>query len=735
MIPVTNTGSVTNFLSQTESSDFTIQASGHMFSLLFKNLYADPVSSVVREICANAYDAHVQANNQETPFEIWIPNGIEHNLIIKDYGCGLSDEDVWKYLSCAGESGKRETNTQQGLFGIGGKSMMAVTDSYTIESRFNGNKSIFLVFIQENGIPTMTKQKQETTDEDNGITFIIPVSDYVGYEKAIKNQLTFFDPKPIVMNCDHFEWHPVETKIQNEYGGVYTIDWIRESKYWVKMGNILYPFELGKIEEEYHKIRICNFPGKVILNFDIGEINVVPSRESISYDSVSLEKLNQKISLFIKEIDDVWETRLNVASTVKDFYGEVVYDIYQSDATYLKSPFFVSLKKSLIDFDGSEFIHNGGYSNYGYKFPNFIKKIDLERDNVLCKYQKLSTTRNIERNLIISRKNAIDVSSMHPFNDWHKSSNGGVRETIWVIVDTEKNLYDRFKNYFIQHPDKTKYIDNVVKLSKSWENDRDFKEIYEYQKNFPNKNITIIKTSEMPYVTKKKKEQKDKVVSLNGIYDLEQGKIKTIKNGSILIKCENTKIKDSGKYIPFQNDEWKEICKITTNDIYRVSGTCSKKTLNHLKEMGCIDLDDYVKQALLDTRVSVEFINYLVYQELAKKSCIPWNNHSKYNKRIGDVFIPKEIDGNLPKYLNNFENLIKCIYDHHRLTAFFISATLNLEVETKFLDINVLVKQQLDKIITKEMMTFNSIINDLKYAKESTIEFILNMFEKEKEND
>ena len=95
MKPTTNTQTVKTQGVQSSVS-FGIKQSGfaHIFNVLRNQLYSDKVLAVVREYSCNAVDAHVAAGKPDTPIKVTLPNRLNPNLLIRDYGDALSDEDI-----------------------------------------------------------------------------------------------------------------------------------------------------------------------------------------------------------------------------------------------------------------------------------------------------------------------------------------------------------------------------------------------------------------------------------------------------------------------------------------------------------------------------------------------------------------------------------------------------------------------------------------------------------------
>ena len=55
-----------------ENSSFKITANAKLFSILSDGVYVRKIDAVIREICSNAYDAHIEVK-QEKPFLVKPP--------------------------------------------------------------------------------------------------------------------------------------------------------------------------------------------------------------------------------------------------------------------------------------------------------------------------------------------------------------------------------------------------------------------------------------------------------------------------------------------------------------------------------------------------------------------------------------------------------------------------------------------------------------------------------------
>ena len=74
--------------------EFRIKNSAKAFSILSSGLYANKIRAIIRELSCNAVDSHVDAGKADTPFDVHLPNSLEPWFAIRDYGTGLTNDQV-----------------------------------------------------------------------------------------------------------------------------------------------------------------------------------------------------------------------------------------------------------------------------------------------------------------------------------------------------------------------------------------------------------------------------------------------------------------------------------------------------------------------------------------------------------------------------------------------------------------------------------------------------------------
>ena len=172
MILETNSKTETNC--NITGNTFTIKASPLAFDILSSKLYADPVLALVRELLTNAYDSQKAAGNEDIPIKVHLPDYEENFLSFRDYGLGLSKEDVLTIYTSFFNSTKSSNNDFTGCFGLGSKTPFSYTSSFSVNSYFNGTKYYYLA-VKKDGSPNIYCIKEESTDEPKGLESIIPL--------------------------------------------------------------------------------------------------------------------------------------------------------------------------------------------------------------------------------------------------------------------------------------------------------------------------------------------------------------------------------------------------------------------------------------------------------------------------------------------------------------------------------------------------------------------------------
>lgn len=310
----------------------TIQNSAHMFRLLSDKLYSDKPMAVIRELGANAYDAHIAAGTQDKPFEVHLPNAFEPFFSIRDFGIGLDEEDVKHLYMTYGQSTKSDSNNFVGAFGLGSKSPFAYVDQFTVTSYYNGTKRVFSAFINQKGVPSITKLSDETTDEPNGLEIHMPVeaSDFSAFASRAKTIFHRFPVLPVLTGNSSVDLTQVKYvleganyKLRDEEVSYYN----RNKCCYAIQGVVAYPINL----ENFGAITLTDIQKRLLGNmplditFPMGSLDIAPSREQLSYDKRTQEAIVAALNVLIADVPVQALKTLADAKTLweaKKLYGE-----------------------------------------------------------------------------------------------------------------------------------------------------------------------------------------------------------------------------------------------------------------------------------------------------------------------------------------------------------------------------------------------------------------------------
>ena len=242
----------------------------HIMNVL-TDLYSNKRRAIIREYSTNAFDAHVEAGVND-PIDVTLPTLLSPFLKVRDYGVGLTVEDIHSIYSQYGASTKRGTNAQNGMLGLGCKSALTYTQQFTVSSIKDGTKIVVSVGRDEDGGGSMTVVDTRTTDEGNGTEVVIPINrqdmdimareaaDFFAVWKRGTVRVNGAEPQPIIESDDTMKL--TDTLFVDRTSSVSR----------VVMGNVAYPAPAldGLVR------------GGAILAFvPIGSVNFPPSREAL----------------------------------------------------------------------------------------------------------------------------------------------------------------------------------------------------------------------------------------------------------------------------------------------------------------------------------------------------------------------------------------------------------------------------------------------------------------------
>ena len=318
---------------------FSMDESPEAFEILSDGLYPNKIKAVVRELSTNAVESHITKHKeltgeQITPevieglpqFEIHLPTTMEPHFSIRDFGTGLSHDDLMNMYTTYFRSTKRDTNDVGGCLGLGSKSPFAYSDNFSVVSIHKGRKTCYNLTI-DNGYPTPSffanedsSPASEETDEPDGLLITIPCksSDNDEWQDEANTIYKYFRIKPKFIGVQ-VEIDSPEYLVDGEGWG------IRERDHKgprAIMGSIAYPISRHSVKcftEDENEIESL-LRADIDLFFPLGVLKITPSREALGYKPSTQKNIKAKLidvygQLKIKvkdsfgECETLWQTR------------------------------------------------------------------------------------------------------------------------------------------------------------------------------------------------------------------------------------------------------------------------------------------------------------------------------------------------------------------------------------------------------------------------------------------
>lgn len=281
-----------------EIGEFRIRNSAKAFNILSSGLYANKIKAIIRELSCNAVDSHVAAGKADVKFDVHLPNALEPHFSIRDYGTGLSHDQVTNIYTTYFESTKTDSNAFIGALGLGSKSPFSYTDNFTVTAIKDGRKGIYSAFINAEGVPSIALMMEEETEDASGVEIKFSVNDRYDYNKFREEAVSvykYFKLKPNVSGVSNFRFELIDYETQNLIPGINVLashNHYRNGSIAI-MGNIAYPIDVPNEKQlgQLAKLLECGLE----IHFGIGEVDFQASREGLSYIPQTIEAIKNKL--------------------------------------------------------------------------------------------------------------------------------------------------------------------------------------------------------------------------------------------------------------------------------------------------------------------------------------------------------------------------------------------------------------------------------------------------------
>lgn len=420
-----------------EIGEFRIRNSAKAFNILSSGLYANKIRAIIRELSCNAVDSHTAAGKMDTPFDVHLPNQLEPYFSIRDYGTGLSHDQVTNIYTTYFESTKTDSNAFIGALGLGSKSPFSYTDNFTVTAVQNGRKGIYTAFINDQGVPSIALMMEEPTDEPSGVEVKFAVNSYGDYDKfrqEAHHVYTHFSLRPVISGANNFQFRNVAYESKDIIPGVHQISGERSSR--AVMGNISYPIDIPKADNGLGDLRGLLNCG-LEMHFAIGELDFQASREGLSYIPSTIESIRAKLAALNSSladklaveadaIDNLWERAVFLAGRKNNTLWKSAVDLY-------------STRKPIPTFDHRSY---GGVSTFNLRVEELAQKYNIN----LRSFSRIGGVKTVSSNNTNTEYGEKDASGHHPtYQVWKIAVD---TSTHFVLNDLKTGAAERAKYHY-----------------------------------------------------------------------------------------------------------------------------------------------------------------------------------------------------------------------------------------------------------------------------------------------
>lgn len=341
---------------------FTIAATGKAFRILSDGLYSDKITAVIRELSCNAYDSHIAASKNGTPFEIHLPSDDEPWFSVRDFGTGISDADITNIYTRYFASTKTSSNEFVGQLGLGSKSPFSLVREFEVKSKHGGVERTYRMYFDDSDTPRV-EFLYEGPATDSGLMVKFPVTGYSDRRRFAERAdavLGWFETTPIITgNTIHV--NKVVSKMTSDGWFIRPRQTYGYNGPIALMGNVAYPIDNESIEGiDEATSAMLEMP--LVVKFEIGDLEVSASRETLGYDKRTIANLLSRSNQVLGDIRTHYAGMVAACGT--EWEARVKYDElfgYEAAHTW-------QLRKIFQDYD---VVWNG------VKIDNHYKKVDL----------------------------------------------------------------------------------------------------------------------------------------------------------------------------------------------------------------------------------------------------------------------------------------------------------------------------------------------------------------------
>lgn len=284
--------------------DVEIEANAVAIYAQISGLAKDKVGYAIRELPTNAWD------ESRDNYEVHLPTRLNPVFRVRDYGRGISPENMRNVYGKLYASTKRAGNDQVGGWGLGSKSPFAYllgpdgAGSFNVVSYHEGMMRAYVISLSSEGKIKIRMMAEAPSNEPSGldVSYAVRREDISAFHERAKKILWSFNPRPKIFPEGTITWKDPTITSQGDNWTKFQDGTVPFNGPQVRMGCVMYPFDLSQIENT----GFLDYDDQVMFDAPIGSLKVTLSREELAYDETTKTTLKS----LVKEYEDTFLTQL-----------------------------------------------------------------------------------------------------------------------------------------------------------------------------------------------------------------------------------------------------------------------------------------------------------------------------------------------------------------------------------------------------------------------------------------
>lgn len=288
------------------------EANSVAFYAQISGLAKDKIRYPIRELSTNAWDA------SRGDFEVHLPTSLNPVFRVRDYGAGMSHDQMVNVYARLYASTKRGTNEQVGGWGLGSKSPFAYligdtgAGSYNVTSYHGGVMRAYVLSLSQDGSPVMRLLAEAPSDERPGIdvSFAVRRGDIRDFNDGARDILWSFHPRPKIF--PEIQWREAVVLSEGENWKRYKEGTVNFYGPRVRMGCVMYPFDLNQVSNS----GFLSDDDEVLFDAPIGSLKVTLSREELAYDETTRTTLKSLVAQYENSFIEQLRVKVDAADSL-----------------------------------------------------------------------------------------------------------------------------------------------------------------------------------------------------------------------------------------------------------------------------------------------------------------------------------------------------------------------------------------------------------------------------------